>query len=63
MVVLSLRGLKTRGYGGEALIGPLLPGGCCFNPIYDVCKSMKDLKTESGLQHFYEGFTDPRWGW
>src|SRR5665811_2497615 len=29
---------------------------CCFNAIYDVCKSTKDLRTESGFQYFYQGF-------
>src|ERR1039458_6554960 len=28
---------------------------CCFNAIYDVCKSTKDLRTESRFQYFYQG--------
>src|SRR5450759_4508878 len=29
---------------------------CCFNAIYDACKSTKDLRTESRFQYFYQGF-------
>src|SRR5665811_2542448 len=31
---------------------------CCFNAIYDVCKSTKDLRTESRFQYFHQGFPD-----
>ena len=57
----SILALKRRVANGNGPRDRHPTADCCFNAIYDACKSTKDLRTESGFQYFYQGFPDSRW--
>ena len=56
----SILALKRRVAHGNGPRDRHPTADCCFNAIYDACKSTKDLRTESGFQYFYQGLPDSR---